>query len=819
MERLGAYKEDVLSVLLDMSDEAVLSFDAEGTVRFANERAEHLLGCVGLRLDGMDIKDLFYAGDMSRPAAGELPFSTTGEVCLVMAKLVDGSFIPAQVRCRRIGDSDGFLLIAEDVDSIHETRREQGRLLAELRRSNERLRGVLSIISTATLSGVGFEEFATHISTELQHVFEADAVLLYLAEGAGFRVYGRSEGFDRLGISQTFVPHGMGLPSLVSRTRRSMRLQLVSLTDDAAVMVDMDTDTRVRLHSELAQMCSTMVGTPVFSYDRVMAVIAVCWAGPYPVDRDGLSLLDTVGDFLSIEFATAISQMQQMRESELSALLSEVRDAVRTAGSMNYSFASAIARRVAQVVPAHVLEVQDNPWTKTVTVHLPAEDESGPRALPAAGAYGLEGLNTVEFPYAFDDIFPEGATSHEILPNDLVGMWVGRHTDLAFGMAVRITSPHSSGDVAQRALLFLRGPFDPPFDEVEVDFLTRLGAEVSRALDVERERANETQIAQALQSGLRNQLPEVPGITTASLYLSATASAVVGGDFFDLYPLPDDHVVVVIGDVSGKGVEAAAMASLVKTALTAYAWDHLDPASMLCSLNNLFVNFSRLETFASLFVASLDLRAGVATYCSGGHPPTMHVRDPLGDAPSLELLTVQSPIIGAQEDLDYTNGTFQIDEGDLLFLYTDGTTEARSPDGDFFGEEALRETLLRCCHLDVSELPGAVLSEVTDFAGGALHDDVAMVALRVDRVGEDPVEVVPEGEEEGAEVGEAAEPVAPGGPEEAAESVAPDGPERAAGEDAALARVPAGVTALAPASRNETLHEGKEADHGGSHDR
>ncbi len=741
MERLGAYKEDVLSVLLAMADEAVLSFDARGVVRIANERAEQLLGCAGLALDGMDVKDLFYAGDMSRPVAGELPFSTTGDVSLVMAKLVDGSFIPAQVRCRRIGNSDDFLLIAEDVDSIHETRREQSRLLDELRRSNERLRGVLSIISTATLSDVSFEDFASHITTELQHVFEADAVLLYLAEGAGFRVYGRSEGFGSLGVSQTFVPHGAGLPSLVARTRRSLRLQLVSVGDDNAVMLDMDTDTKVRLRSELAQRCSTLVGTPVFSYDRVMAVIAVCWRGPYPVDRDGLSLLDTVGDFLSIEFATAVSQMQQMRESELLALLSEVRDAVRTAGSMNYSFASAIARRVAQVVPAHVLEMQDNPWTHTVTVHLPAEDDGHPRALPAAGAYGLEGLNTVEFPYGFDEVFPGGATSREISSDDHVGMWVGRHTDLAFGMGVRITSPHADADEPQRALLFLRGPLDPPFDETETDFLEHLGADVSHALDVERERANETQISQALQSGLRNQLPEVSGITTASLYLSATASAVVGGDFFDLYPLPDDRVVVVIGDVSGKGVEAAAMASLVKTALAAYAWDDLDPAAMLSSLNNLFVKFSRLETFASLVVVSFDLRSGVATYCSGGHPPAMHVRDPQGDAPTLELLTVQSPIIGALEDLDYDNGTFEFDEGDLLFLYTDGTTEARSPDGDFFGEESLRETLLRNCHVDVKGLPEAVLSEVTDFAGGSLHDDVAMVALRIDRVGEPAVEI------------------------------------------------------------------------------
>ena len=733
MERLGEYKEDVLSVLLSMADEAVLSFDGEGVVRFANERAESLLGCAGHYLDGMDIKDLFYDDDMSRPSAGELPFALTGEVCLVMAKLIDGSFIPAQVRCRRIGESDTFLLIAEDVDGLHENRREQSRLLEELRRSNERLRGVLSIISTVTLSGASFEDFASHITNELQHVFEADAVLLYLAEGAGFRLWGASEGYEQMGIDQPFVAHGVGLPSLIARTRRSVRLQLAeSSVDEGVVMVDMDTDMRVRLRSQVAQRCSTLVGAPVFTYDRVMAVIVLCWRGPCMVDRDGLSILDTVGDFLSLEFATAVSQMQQMRESELHNLLADLRDAVRTAGEMSYSFASAIARRVTALIPAHVFEVQENPLTSSVTVHLPIEDETGPRALPAAGAQGLEGLNTMEFPYDFDDMFPGTAMSCLITQDDMVGMWVARHTDLSTGVGVRLTSSTSAPSVTQRALLFLRGPFDPPFDETEREFLDRMGTEVSRALEVERERATSTQISQALQLGLRNELPEVPGLTSASLYLSATASAVVGGDFFDLYPLPDDQVVLVIGDISGKGVEAAAMASLVKTALAAYAWDFLDPASMLGSLNNLFINFSRLETFASLVVVLLDLHVRTATYCSAGHPPAMLVRNPHGDQPQLETLTVQSPIVGALEGMDYVNGTFAFETGDLIFLYTDGTTEARSPQGDFYGEGSLREALLQAARLDVRDVPEAILADVGRFTEGSLHDDVAMVAVRID---------------------------------------------------------------------------------------
>ncbi len=208
----------------------------------------------------------------------------------------------------------------------------------------------------------------------------------------------------------------------------------------------------------------------------------------------------------------------------------------------------------------------------------------------------------------------------------------------------------------------------------------------------------------------------------------------VGGDFFDLYDLSDDRVVVVLGDVSGKGVEAAAMASLVKTALAAYAWNYLDPASMISSLNTLFLNFSRLETFASMLVVSIDFQTGEATYCSAGHPPAMLVHRPGMPSAELELLTVQSPVVGAFEGLHYDNGMFVFNKGDILYLYTDGTTEARNPDGAFFGEEALRETLLRVCRRGIEAVPQGVLEEVEDFAGGDLHDDIAMVAIRYDGI-------------------------------------------------------------------------------------
>lgn len=773
-------------------DEAVCVFDSGGRVISANAPMRSLLGVPSQRdLVGRDVRDLFFDGDLERVGSGDLPFPDDASLTMVMARLQDGSLAPVVVRCQRVspdslgvgprGGRGACLLVARDAQSVHGDKRSQMRLLDELRRSNERLRGVLSIISTSTLDIESFGEFSDKVTNQLQSVFAADAVLLYLTEGTGFRLYGASQGYDRLGVDVSFVAQGYGVASLVTRSRRSMRLRLVSPPrgNEGAVMVDLDTDTRFRVSSPLFRRVSTLVATPVFSYDRVMAVIMVCWTSPTVVEPSSLSLLDTVADYLSMEFATAVSQFQQSRRLELSQMIDDVRELIHDRETLNDTLATQISRMVVKAIPAHSILLWDNPWTSVVTARALDEDflrsdpqlpqgeagaaaksrvasgqvgpGSSPDALaggqgvpsgPTAPGAGQQGPQTtaitvafrdgIGFPLTFEEMFSGDESFRTVGEGDPVGTWAGRHTDLMGGFAVRLTSPAVAGESPQFALLLMRSRVEPPFDEMEAEYARKVGAMLHRALDDERERVADTHIAQTLQSGLRNELPDVPGLTTESLYLSATASAVVGGDFFDLYTLPDDRVVVIIGDVSGKGVEAAAMASLVKTALAAYAWDGLGPSEICSAVNNMVTNFSRAETFASLLVMFVDFNARQVTYCSAGHPPAMLVRHPRADHAELELLSTQSPVIGAMEDMAYDDGSFVYDVGDVMFLYTDGTTEARSPDGSFFGEDLLRETVLRASRIDIHSMPEAILGEVANFAQGNLHDDIAMVAVRFD---------------------------------------------------------------------------------------
>jgi serine phosphatase RsbU (regulator of sigma subunit) len=285
---------------------------------------------------------------------------------------------------------------------------------------------------------------------------------------------------------------------------------------------------------------------------------------------------------------------------------------------------------------------------------------------------------------------------------------------------------------ARRACMFLRPDGSEPMDNVEQDFLLRLAEDVRDIAQGEEARDQDKRISQALQTGMRNELQHVDGLSAQGIYSSATATALVGGDFYDLIRLPDRRACVIMGDVSGKGVEAASVSAAVKTALGAYAWEGLAPARMVRSLNDFLLGFSRVETFATLFVGIVDLGAGTLTYCSAGHPPAVLQRASSGE---VQMLDVQSGVVGAFHDISYQDGVTVIHEGDVLLLYTDGTTEARDERGGFFGEAGLRDAVMHEIPRGFDGLLDRLLATLDAFTGRNLDDDVAMVAVRFDEVG------------------------------------------------------------------------------------
>jgi len=227
---------------------------------------------------------------------------------------------------------------------------------------------------------------------------------------------------------------------------------------------------------------------------------------------------------------------------------------------------------------------------------------------------------------------------------------------------------------------------------------------------------------QRLQAALLDIPQQLPGVKFAHLYRSATREAQIGGDFYDVFEAKDGRIALLIGDVSGHGIEAARLAMLVKDTIHAFTHQFCRPHLVLREANRLLVK-KNLSGFVSVFLGFLDLEDGTFTYSSAGHPP------PLLDTDGrTRLLESASFPLGVLADARYRDREIDIPEGSHLLLYTDGITEARR-DGMFFEEKRLAEVLERRRHEEVEALPGLLLDEALLFAGGELDDDAALLVV------------------------------------------------------------------------------------------
>lgn len=279
------------------------------------------------------------------------------------------------------------------------------------------------------------------------------------------------------------------------------------------------------------------------------------------------------------------------------------------------------------------------------------------------------------------------------------------------------------GEVAG-ALSFSYRSTKGTFDEAQIDFANKLAASISLALENARLYEAERQIANTLQGALQTMPEHIDGIEFGSLYRSATETARVGGDFYDIFELEHDRVGIVIGDVSGKGIEAATLTALARNTIRAYAHEEGLPSEILKKTNNAILRTVSAGNFITLFLGIVDMRSGELLYCSAGHPSVLLKRKAAG----VELLEVSSPVIGAFAELDYVDSRATIKEGDILFLYTDGITEARCH-GGLIGEERLVEFIKRLEPMPAKAMPQAVFSSIMECTGGMLADDVALLSV------------------------------------------------------------------------------------------
>jgi PAS domain S-box-containing protein len=277
--------------------------------------------------------------------------------------------------------------------------------------------------------------------------------------------------------------------------------------------------------------------------------------------------------------------------------------------------------------------------------------------------------------------------------------------------------------------------FPRAFSDSEIDLL-QLAADRA-ALAIERVRLFERQqtIAEELQRSLLPQsLPAIPGLAMAARYLPGGAGTRVGGDWYDTVPLPGGRVALVIGDVAGRGVDAASMMGQLRSALRAYILEGSTPGLALQKLNRFMLSLS-WDSMATACVLLLEPASGRLVYANAGHPPP-HVLSADGVATSLtEPLGVP---LGALDAVAYDEGVSTLHPGATLVLYTDGVVEQRDELIDR-GIERLEHSLVDGGPIDPEPLCERVLRG-TIGAGGS-NDDVTLLVVQASVVFGDRLEM------------------------------------------------------------------------------
>lgn len=271
------------------------------------------------------------------------------------------------------------------------------------------------------------------------------------------------------------------------------------------------------------------------------------------------------------------------------------------------------------------------------------------------------------------------------------------------------------------------------FDDAMRDTLSRIAYAFASAIDNARLYEVEHNIAETLQDMLVVLPARLDGVRFASSYESATFEAGrVGGDFIDLFEVDARTVGVVIGDVSGKGLEAAVITSLIRNTIRAHALDGMDPVAVCTKTNTVICRFTGPEEFVTLFFGLLDTDTGEVRYVSAGHPPAVI----LSADGSAEELCVSSPVVGAFEKPVFEQASVTLGRGERLVLFSDGVTEARSPDaGGFLGQEGLSRVLASRADVPTEELAETLMSDVLAYSQGVLRDDAALLVVEVSGAG------------------------------------------------------------------------------------
>jgi hypothetical protein len=282
------------------------------------------------------------------------------------------------------------------------------------------------------------------------------------------------------------------------------------------------------------------------------------------------------------------------------------------------------------------------------------------------------------------------------------------------------------------ALVLLRRSRQTGMSDREQVFVRLFAAWAGAAISAARIYTEQSVIAEILMAELLPPpTPRLEGVELAALYRPAGPAEQVGGDFYDVYPVAGSgrESLVALGDVSGKGLEAAVLTGRIRNTLRALLPLADDHQRVLELLNGVLISDSDATRYVTLVLASFERRGDQVALrvTSAGHPPPLIVRN---DG-RVEEIGADGTLIGMLEDVTSTTGVTVLDPGETCLLYSDGIIEARGgPLGhEFFGEDRLQDELRECVGMPPEALTERVQMLASEWVGTGEHDDMAVVAI------------------------------------------------------------------------------------------
>jgi PAS domain S-box-containing protein len=715
------------SHLLERVDAAVLAVDLQGRIIFANRYAEKLYGWSREETVGR-LASEFSGVAVERDLAAA-----------IMTALLEGGSWEGTFEVRR---KDGSTVSVHAVDS-------------PLYDSSGQLTGVVSLATDATRERAEhfLAECAVVLGSSLDYEhnlvalakltvpFLGDICFIDASDGDGIRRMAAVHAdpakqplIDELG--RLYPPDPNGSHPAVEALRSGQSAYLAEITDDVVRALTRD-DNHYRIVCEL-KFCSYMC-VPLTTRGRNLGAATLISCDPNRRFGAGdLELLQEAAQRAAIALDNARLYDDQQRARAEAESSAEKLEQLQT-------LATALSRAVTVEEVTKVMGAIQMPHLGSVNRGLWLVND-GAAALELVKGFDLRGLAEIYASIPLDSELP-GAEVVRTREPVLVGSAAERDTRFP---ALKPVAGEGAAFAAvpliaeERILGILSLGFEEEhlFSDEETRFLTAVADQCAQALArallydrerherdrAERDRRRITELNRALQTSLLPPtLPLIPGVELEARYQPALAGLEVGGDFYDVFDTGGDWAVVV-GDVCGKGPEAAAVTAVARWTIRSVAMDVRQPTQVLRKVNEALLHQQLDDRFCTIAYARVvPTSHGVrVSVCRGGHPAPMVIRE----SGEIEAIGASGSLIGILPEVRLWEETTQLHAGEAIVFYTDGVTEARRG-RDQFGEDRLRETLASCRGHNAAQIADRIEGAVLDFAGPEPSDDIAMLVLRV----------------------------------------------------------------------------------------